>query len=44
MKEFRKMKAVSKEERKIRNRIDYLEKQISAHEEKGIPGTQEDYG
>ena len=31
-KEFRKMKAVSKEERKIRNRIDYLEKQISAHE------------
>ena len=34
VKEFRKMKAVSKEERKIRNRIDYLEKQISAHEEK----------
>ncbi len=33
-KEFRKMKAVSKEERKIRNRIDYLEKQISAHEAK----------
>ena len=32
--EFRKMKAVSKEERKLRNRIDYLEKQISAHEEK----------
>ncbi len=34
VKEFQKMKAVSKEERKIRNRIDYLEKQISAHEEK----------
>ena len=34
VKEFREMKAVSKEERKIRNRIDYLEKQISAHEEK----------
>ncbi|MBR5403664.1 MAG: ABC-F family ATP-binding cassette domain-containing protein [Bacteroidales bacterium] len=34
VKEFRKMKAVSKEERKLRNRIDYLEKQISAHEEK----------
>ncbi len=34
VKEFRKMKAVSKEERKIRNRIDYLEKQISVHEEK----------
>ncbi len=34
VKEFRKMKAVSKEERKIRNRIDYLEKQISTHEEK----------
>ena len=33
-KEFRKMKAVSKEERKIRNRIDHLEKQISAHEAK----------
>ena len=32
--EFHKMKAVSKEERKVRNRIDYLEKQISAHEEK----------
>jgi ATP-binding cassette subfamily F protein 3 len=31
---FQKMKAISKEERKIRNRIDYLEKQISAHEEK----------
>ena len=36
VKEFRKMKAVSKEERKIRNRIDYLEKQISAHEEKMV--------
>ena len=34
VKEFRKMKAVSKEERKLRNRIDYLEKQISAHEQK----------
>ena len=32
--EFRKMKALSKEEKKIKNRIDYLEKQISAHEEK----------
>ncbi len=32
--EFRKMKAFSKEEKKLKNRIDYLEKQISAHEEK----------
>ena len=31
---FQKMKAISKEEKKIRNTIDYLEKQISAHEEK----------
>ncbi len=32
--QFQKMKAVSKEARKMKNRIDYLEKQISAHEER----------
>jgi len=32
--QFRQQKAVSKEERKIKNRIDYLEKEISAHEQR----------